>query len=180
MSPFKTFQFYTSLKLHFNSSYDYFKYNGKIKINESQFNKKNNKKFFEVLSKKDNIPSFLLSNFSEKDYNIFDLIQNDECETNYNNWKKTKQSFSYILKNDLEKIGNLKDKKFLELLIQKQISKESLCYLIKYQNIIEQLDNELSDNVLWKELFSNPIKKYIPFIKQINKYDEIIKTHINS
>jgi len=52
VTPFEVYQKYLSLKQHFNrNEYDYFKFNGRVRANESSFDKRKDKYHFIRLSK---------------------------------------------------------------------------------------------------------------------------------
>ena len=65
--PFEVYQKYLSLKQHFNkTNYDYFKFNGKVRANESSFDRRRDKHHFVRLSKiykEEDLTKFLVSNF---------------------------------------------------------------------------------------------------------------------
>ena len=64
---FETYKLYHALKLHFTSdSYDYFKYNGKSRVNYTNFSSNASKYQFAKLSRKynlDEMKNFLVANF---------------------------------------------------------------------------------------------------------------------
>ena len=52
MSPFEAYKLYTAIKNHFTTeSYDYFKYNGKVRASEHTFETRKDKYMFYKLSK---------------------------------------------------------------------------------------------------------------------------------
>ena len=67
VTPFEVYQKYLSLKQHFNrEEYDYFKFRGKVRANESSFEKRKDKHHFVRLSKiykDEELTKFLVSNF---------------------------------------------------------------------------------------------------------------------
>lgn len=82
MTTFETFKLYIALKNHFTlKTYDYFKYNGKTRTSQKSFEKRNDKFFFQKLSKHNDILGFLVSNLivNSKSW-IKDLTYNEQSE----------------------------------------------------------------------------------------------------
>ena len=109
MDAFEAYKVYIALKSHFTTKYyDYFKYNGRTRASRKTFEKRADKYFFHKLSKRKDIVEFLVSNFV---YNgdgwVGDLVQNNESEKYYRQFLRTRESLSYILSEELNK---LKDK----------------------------------------------------------------------
>ena len=97
MTPFESFKLYTAIKNHFTvDSYDYFKYNGKVRVTEISFETRKDKYMFYKLSKHEDPLTFLVSIFSNKNKvwvgNMFDL----EYQLVYNEFLRRKQSLSYM------------------------------------------------------------------------------------
>lgn len=192
MNGFEAYKTYLGLKLHFSQpSYDFSKYNGKVKASVSSFNKRKDRLFFERLStqKKDNeIIDFFVSNFTSLDDPsklwIGDIIR--DGNTNYAEWQKRIQSLSYIFEQELRAVfegknfldfievkGNKHPQIFKEYLI-KNLSLETLVILDKILHITDKFDPVLLDPV-W-ELNSNKIKKYSLLLKvEPQKYKNIIR-----
>ena len=67
VTPYEVYQRYLSLKQHFNKkNYDYFKFQGKVRANESSFEKRKDKHHFIRLSKiykDEELTKFFVSNF---------------------------------------------------------------------------------------------------------------------
>ena len=69
MSAFECYKEYVALKNHFTKpSYDYFKYNGKAKLNPSSFDGRKDKLFFQKLAKHPDVHNFLVANLSENGF----------------------------------------------------------------------------------------------------------------
>ena len=55
MNSFEVYSTYVALKTHFSrKTYDYFKYNGTVKVSIEKYNKRPDKYFFEKIAKKYN------------------------------------------------------------------------------------------------------------------------------
>ena len=46
MTPFEAYKTYSALKLHFTTDYNYFQYNGSVRLKQESFEKRNDKVFF--------------------------------------------------------------------------------------------------------------------------------------
>ena len=66
MTAFESYKMYVALKLHFTTdSYDYFKFNGKTRVTETNFEKRKDRYFFKKLTnrkKDDEILPYFVSN----------------------------------------------------------------------------------------------------------------------
>ena len=110
MTDYDAYKMYCALKRHFQSNtYDYFKYNGKVRASYSTFEKRNDKYFFAKLAKHKDVIGFLVANFYYGDVWVGDLVNEQTAENQYKEWLKRKQSLSYIFKNDVERIDSLID-----------------------------------------------------------------------
>ena len=179
MTAFESYLCYLSLKSHFNKkTYDYHKYNGKVKANLQSFYKRKDRFYFEKMSRQksdEEIVNFFVSNFVSCDDPqtlwIGEIIK--EGEQNYKNWMRKMQSLSYIFKeeisilnssnfDDMFKVKNNKHPEILKLFLRKNISLETMVILNSILNYKKQFDNKLNDPV-W-EFISMRIEKYTPFL----------------
>lgn len=192
VTPHEAYKQYLALKNHFsNDSYDYFKYCGKIKASIESFHKRKDRFFFEKLSrqKKDNeIIDFFVSNFvSSSDPSSLWIgeIINGGNET-YINWKKKRQSLTYLFENELQsisqdshlleylEINNNKHPKILKEYLSDRVSLETMVILDQMLHYREKFDEKLIDPV-W-ELVSKKIKAYSPFLDiDLDKYKNILR-----
>ncbi|MEN9301743.1 MAG: Synechococcus phage Bellamy [Bacteroidota bacterium] len=192
VTPHETYKTYLAIKQHFtNDTYDFIKYNGKIKASVESFHKRKDRLFFEKLSRKnkdEEIVDFFVSNFiSSHDPSslwIGDIIKNGN--ENYLDWQKKTQSLSYLFEQDLRKvfegknfleflnIENNKHPKILKEYLSDNLMLETMVILDQMLNYREKFDLKLIDPV-W-ELVSKKIKKYSPFLKvDMDKYKNILR-----
>ena len=85
---YDAYTLYLGIKLHFHSdSYDFVKYNGKVKSDINSFLKRKDKYHFGKLFKtyKQDLQDFYVANLSYKDYWAGDLLDS-ECEKRYIEW----------------------------------------------------------------------------------------------
>ena len=195
VTPFETYQSYLSMKSHFtNPKYDFFKYGGKSRATMASFNKRKDKYWFEKTSRKysdEEVLNFLLANFVTTDnpQNLWIGEIINSGERNYTEWRRRKQSLTYLFKeqiqkliceNDLETVFNCSKghPPLLKKYLGGEISLETLTILEKVFSFVENFDKKLKDPV-W-ETVSLKIKKYIPFIN-INtfSYKKILRELIN-
>jgi len=174
MEPFDAYKKFQALKLHFTSdSYDYFKYNGSVKVNKISFETKNDKYYYYRLSKKPDLELFLASNFIEDDNvwvgNIFDEIH----ETRYKNAKRKHESLSYMVKSELSNYESLNDAlvvtngnypKILNDYNRGSVSAETLVVLDRTLNVFDYWSNNISDTVVWPRK-KMKLLKYAPFLQ---------------
>ena len=66
MNGLEAYASYLAVRNHFKSNYDYFKYNGKIKVNEDKFRTRRDNYMFEKMARimnKEKFVEYLVSNF---------------------------------------------------------------------------------------------------------------------
>ena len=190
MSAFDTYKEYLALKNHFSSpSYDYFKYNGKLKVNATSFNLRKDKLFFQKLSKHPDVHNFLVANLSKNEKAwIKDLAYSEEAENIYKNWLKVNQSLTYVIKNELGELELPFDSNFktngdhpylLKRYLGGDISLETLCVLLDLTRAKKHWDSKMEYDPIYQEV-KLKIEKYTPFIKyDKEKVKNIILNYFN-
>jgi len=176
MNPFRSYELYTCLNLHFKGSYDAFKYNFKTRVNLQSYEKRRDKYFFAKFANKFNnendLINFYVSNF------ISGVKWIGECnEERYVEWQKRNESLKYLVKQDLHtildtcdslqnafKVENSQVPKIISLYQREEISVETLCLFERYLKFIEKKDSQIGDTIMWPDL-KIAITKYEPFIK---------------
>ena len=191
MSALNVFQEYLALKNHFNNeSYDYKKYNGKVKVTIDNLEKRKDKYHFIRLSKNRNYKEFLLSNFINDPEFWIGNSNSEECNNRFLEWTKRIQSLSYTFKGELSRLDEDFKSNFIihdhthsnviKLYLQRKISLETLIILIDITGTFGY-NNKKLDDVIWKEL-SFKIKKYHPFLRfyyDKEKYKQEIKKYFD-
>lgn len=188
----ETYKVYLAMKQHFtNDTYDFIKYNGKIKASIESFHKRKDRLFFERLSrqkKDEDIVDFFVANFvSSSDPSslwVGEIIRSGDEK--YLEWKKKFESLSYLFEQDLInvfqgnnfldyiKVDNKKHPKILKEYLSGNLMIETMVILDKMINYKKTFDENLLDPI-W-ELTSKKIKKYSPFLEvDINKYKNIVR-----
>ena len=191
VTPFETYQHYLSLKNHFtNPKYDFFKYGAKTRASVTSFNKRRDKYWFEKTSRKysdEEVVDFLVSNFvaSDNPGNTWIGSIINDGERTYADWKKRKQSSTYLFKEQSEEL--LSNKKLDDLFKcssgHPPILKRFLGGTLSIENLIiydiifgfsQKFDKKLLDPV-W-ETVSLKIKKYKPFLNiNVTKYKKLLR-----
>jgi hypothetical protein len=187
VEPFEVYQKYLAMKRHFSSdSYDYHKYNGKVKANQHSFDIRKDKYFFYKLSKQKNVEEFLLANFVDGDNDFWiGQLRDDKCTAAYENYRKRKQALTYVFKEDLSKMKDDFDQNIivpdnehpylLRLYMRKDICIETLTLIDMMVYNYKYWDKVLHDDVIWPQVKAKSIN-YRPFMSvDINKYKAIVK-----
>lgn len=176
MSAFECYKEYLALKNHFTKpNYDYFKYNGKLKVNSDSFNNRKDKLFFQKLAKHPDVHNFLIANLSDNEkYWIRELAYSEEAENRYKQWLKRQQSLTYVFKQQLGKLDSdfnqnfiVKDNEhplLLKLFLGNDIDLETLCILLDLTGAKNHWDSKMKYDMIYDSV-KLKIEKYTPFIK---------------
>jgi hypothetical protein len=177
MSAFETYREYLALKNHFSKpDYDYFKYKGKVRVNENSFNARKDKIFFQKLAKHPDVQNFLIANLSkdEKAW-IRELAYSEDAEKTYKDWLKRTQSLTYVVKNELSFLNPEFNLNFqvpsdnnhpplLKSYLGGFVSLETLCILLDLTGAKKHWDKKMEYDLVYDSI-KNKIEKYTPFIK---------------
>lgn len=175
-TPFEAYKEYVALKNHFaKDDYDYFKYNGKMRLKVDTFEKRKDKLFFQKLAKQPDVHNFLVANFSKNEKIwIRDLAYSEVAEKTYKDWLKKQQSLGYVLKSELNCLTENFNENFIiesnehPLLLKKylsgEVSLETLCLLLEFSGAMKHWDSKMQYDLVWNQIRTKIIK-YSPFIK---------------
>lgn len=176
MSAFECYKEYIALKNHFTKpSYNYFKYNGKLRIDFSSFEKRKDKLFFQKLAKHPDVHNFLIANLADNSKLwIRELAYSETAEKTYREWLKKQQSLTYVFKQDLNKLDLNFDNNFicknnehpiiLKLYLGNEITMETLCLMLELSGAKQHWDSKMKYDFVWDEL-KTKVEKYTPFLK---------------
>jgi hypothetical protein len=181
MDAFEAYKVYCALKSHFNSkTYDYFKYNGRVRASKSTFDKRSDKYFFHKLSKHKDMIEYLVANFVYKgDAWVGDLVRDAESDKAYLKYTKTRDSLTYIFTEDIKKLEDdfnsnfeVKDGQHPTLLrkyLRDEISIETLVILNDFVGFTKMWNKKIDDTIIWPTVCLK-MKKFKPFFK----YNEVV------
>ena len=186
MTPFESFKLYTALKNHFTTeSYDFIKYNGKVRVNEITFETRKDKYMFYKLSKHEDPKTFLVANLSENAKLWVGDLFNSDHEIKYNEFLRRRQSLTYTFESDIDNLLEDFEKNFevpdngyphlLNLLVRKKISKETFIIIQDCVRFFGKWNKQISDPVLWPQIALN-CRKLHPFLEyDKEKYCSILR-----
>ena len=85
---YKAYKVYVALRAHFTGSYDYIKYNGKMKVNETSFLKRKDRFFFAKIERKykDELVNFFVANFVKDSGSWSGSLTGDNANEVYKEW----------------------------------------------------------------------------------------------
>ena len=188
---FNLYVYYLALKRHFTSSYDYFKYNGKVKANAMSFENRKDKFFFYKLSKKKEAKDIILANMLANPNAWAGELLDDKAESIYKDWAKRKQSLTYEFKSDIVNmdddfnlnfyVENGQHPRLLKLYMMNRISLETLVILCDITGCMKYWEKNISDNIVFPDI-NTLVRKYQPFLEYdkakmrkilLDKYNDI-------
>ena len=108
---------YLAIRNHFKTDYDFFKYNGKMKVSNDSFLKRRDKFFFAKLERKyrkNELVYFFTANFIKDEGMWSGSLVGSESEKVYQEWLKYAESLKYNFRLDCEKIQDDLDSKNLK------------------------------------------------------------------
>ena len=197
LTAYKT---YLAIRNHFNTDYDYFKYNGKLKVSNDSFLKRRDKFFFAKLERNyrgSELEYFFVANFIDNDNNWSGSLVGSESEMKYKKWKKRIESLKYNFKTECEKIQNEIDYKditfdeFFTVLdsnhprllgwqLGGHISLETFAIIDKVINFTKQWNFALKDDIMYYTV-RDKSNKYKPFLQvDLQAYKKIMKSVFTS
>jgi hypothetical protein len=167
------------MKRHFTSSYDYFKYNGKVNARVDAFENRKDKFFFFKLAKRKDYKEFLLANMiNNPNVWVGDLVDDDTANETFMNWSKRQQSLGYMFSNELDELDEDFNSNFvvedgqyprvLSLYNMKRISIETLVILSDLTGCFKYWDKSINDTIVYPSI-NNIVSKYGPFLN----YDKV-------
>ena len=190
MTGYEAFCLYTGLKLHFTSSYDFFKYNGKVKVTVDAFDNRRDKYYFHRIARKYNkeeFTDFLVANFLEDPGAWIGKLLDEEANERYVQYQKNMQSLSYIFEEDcrhlFESVDNPNDvlktsgehPVLLKKAFRNEVSIQTVYILNQILNFVPVWKQKIVDTIVWPN-FENKLNKYSGFIRiDSTKYKLILK-----
>ena len=185
MTGYEAFILHHAVNLHFNRSYDCWKYNFKTNVTEKTYWKRPDKfqltKIGKRFKTRDDIILYFASHQIAGNKYTGDMIRDEDT---YTQFLKRIDSISYLFKNELEEISDVKFDKLLEiedtypkivqLHLEGTVSLETVCIINRLTGFINKANKQITETILWPDLF-NKISKYQSFLKfDDNKMRKII------
>jgi hypothetical protein len=183
LNALDAYQTYLAVKQHFaDTSYNYFKYNGKIRVNATTFYARKDRFFFERLARRFDGKSEELRNYyasilsAHPNYIINDLV-GPKAEEQYKKWKGHQESLSYNFKQDISKIADGYRGTFdglfkcpggqhpilLNLYTNSEIAIETLIGFDILLECFKRWNKEIDDPIVWPDIFTF-CQRYRPFL----------------
>lgn len=112
MNAIETYQMFRALQLHFKgTSYDYIKYQGKVKVDPSKFNTRRDRFIYEKIlrkhqGKREDIEQFFVANLQENPNVWVGTLNNPEAMKVYKDWRSYQESISYHFKTEMEALAD--------------------------------------------------------------------------
>lgn len=184
---FTAYRNYLAIKRHFTSSYDYFKYNGKVNVSHDNFVTRKDAYQFQRLSKKRDYRNLILSNIIVNPKLWVGGLLEDSAQQIYLDWKKRTDSITRHVQDSLSKLDDDFKTNFVslngqyphivDLYLRKEISLETITLLTKMSNSSDYWRKNVVDKVMFPDII-NKIDKYHPFlIYSPEKMKKVVKDH---
>lgn len=184
MTPYETYCLFLALKNHFTTeSYDFFKYKGKTSASVKSFEARNDRFFFQKLSRKFNtgqMTDVLVANFLQGKKWVGDFLLDDADEI-YFEYIQIKESFTYRFMEETNKLFEnvpaaemFKFKKgsypiILEKCLTGELPLPIFIVLNDFFNFFPKFDEKLGiDDVIWSKirLRCNKLRPFISYDKE--------------
>ena len=190
---FNAYKLYLAVKNHFTTSYDFFKYNGKVNAKENSFLKRRDKFFFAKLQRKynnDQLRDLFVSNFADGEDFWIGNVLTQKAESVYTEWKARQMKLSYIFEQDLKFLYDYYNERnldfnslfvmenghpiLLQCVLRNDIYVETMVIIDRVLNYSRKW-NKVLDDPVWTE-FKKRMDKYSPFVLfEADKGKKILK-----
>jgi len=182
---FNAYKTYVALRAHFTGNYDYIKYNGKMKINETTFLKRKDRFFFAKIERKhkNDLVNFFVSGFVNDSSSWSGSLTGDKAESVYEEWTKKISRLSYSFSEEIKHLAdlgsfssvyvcnNVDHPILLKEYLGNRISIETMCII----NSIVSFSRWELDDIIWDEA-KTLIDNYSPFLNiDKSKYAKIMR-----
>lgn len=175
---YELYVYYLAIKRHFTTSYDFFKYNGKVKVSAMSFENRKDKFHFYKMSKDKEARDLILANMLVNPNIWIGEMLDDKAMRTHQEWKKKKQSLTYQFKSDINELNDDFNSNFivedgqhpriLKLYNMKRISLETLVIVIDIVGCMGYWNKNISDKIVWPHI-NTLVSKYRPFLE----YDKV-------
>ena len=178
---FKAYKLYLAVRNHFTTSYDFFKYNGKVNAKEESFLKRRDKFFFAKLQRKyndDQLRDLFVSNFADGEDFWIGNVLTQKAEKVYTDWKARQIKLSYILEQDLRFLSDYykeRDLDFNSLFVMENGHPILLQCVLRNDIFVETMiiiDRVLNYSKRWNKVLDDPV--WSEFKKRMDKYSPFV------
>lgn len=167
------YQEYMAIKRHFTSSYDYFKYNGRVNVTADTFYTRKDAYSFQKLSKKKDYKNLILSNIVDNPKLWVGDLMEERATSVYLAWKKRNDAITSHVQDNLAKLKDDFQSNFvseqgqypllIDLYLRREISLETTAILSKMTNSQDYWTKTVLDNVMFPDIMMR-LDKYHPFL----------------
>ena len=200
MTSFEVYKLFTALKKHFGTSdYDFFWYKGNIRANTYIFSSKQDKYFYEKLSRrykdKELIDLFISCLVKNPNLWVGDLCLDVGHSEIYLDWKRRKESMTYCFSEDVKKIVEEEPEfnqlfvckkgehpKLFDLYNERTITLETLLGIDLVTDCFDDWNTYLEDDIIWKDAYYLA-KQYRPFLmmeSKKNRFKNILRKEFSN
>lgn len=179
------YQEYMAIKRHFTSTYDYFKYNGKVNVTPDAFYTRKDAYSFQKLSKKKDYKNLILANMVDNQKLWVGDLMEEKATGIYLAWKKRNDAITSHVQDNLGKLNDDFKSNFvsnkgqyplvIDLYLRREISLETTAILAKLTNSQEYWAKSVLDNVMFPDIMKR-LDKYHPFlVYSTDKVKKVVK-----
>lgn len=194
LTGYGAYMLFLALRTHFTKdNYDYFVMCGKLRANKDSYNRRMDKALFEKIARDypaQELKGLFISNLLQDRHYIAEFID-EQAEMVYTDYKRRRQSLSYVCTNDMDRIfshDNIKRSfaarqdrypDLITLFLRGVISIETMVILDDLLGYTTKYDRIYHDDAIWPKI-SRKINKYRPFLKYDRvKMKDILKGIVN-
>lgn len=182
MTGFEAYVLYVAIKQHFTSkSYDYFKYEGKVRVDETNYEVRKDRYHFYKLSRQRDPRLLLVSNFAEGNVKWVGDLLTDEAKSVYNAWEAYNASVKFQFSKDCAlvipdlatncKVIDGQHPPLLKLVLQKEVRLQSLYIMNDLLGFFPNWDSKIEDGIIWPKLRTRCLKAgpFLEYDRQMAK-----------
>jgi hypothetical protein len=154
---------YLAVQAHYTrENYDYFKFNGKVRVTPASYDKRNDKIFFEKLGKRPDCFDLIVANQAYEGGWIGNVFETGDADLISAMYRKRKQSLSYVIEQDLKALRVRSDFKanfkveqaphppIFQQFIEGEVTLETISVIANSIGIIPYWDKMMTDP-LWND-----------------------------
>ena len=164
MTGYEAFTVHNAVNLHFNGTYDCFKYNFKTNVTQKTYWGRPDKfqltKIGKRFKTRDDIALYFAAHQVAGNKYSSDMVRDEDT---YTAFLKKIDSLSYVFRNELEEISDVKFDTLLEiedtyprivhLHLEGTVSLETLCIINRLTGFISTSNEQITDTILSPDLF---------------------------